>query len=315
MDERNIVTLTSAAWQLVLEPEVGVQWLAARVKPVDANTWTDIAPDCLAPDSELPAANFHMIPYSNRIRDGKFSFDDHTVSLDEGEHHAIHGALRKLPWQTVAQTTTTLVCQYETSDQQKGNWPWPMKAVIRYLLDDTILHSRIDITNTGTTDMPVGAGWHPYFVRTIQGAGPTLTLPVGGVFPDANGDCLPDGAAVALPDEIDFRQPRRLDANQFIDCCLAGLAGDVVISWPHADIELTMQASENCRYLVLFNPQAPYFAVEPVTNANDGFNLQAAGIAAGSHRLPPGETFTARLAISANVPALGSSSTNSAETN
>jgi len=118
-------------------------------------------------------------------------------------------------------------------------------------------------------------GWHPYFVREIDGAQPELTLPVAGVFPDANGDCLPDGAAVSLPAELDFRKARRLDPDQRIDCCLSGLQGDVRIAWPEARIALTLSSSENCRFLVLFNPDMPHFAVEPVTNANDGVNLQA----------------------------------------
>jgi len=276
------------------------------------NQWHAVVPDCRpAADQSaragqfesapLAAASFHMLPYSNRIREGQFEFQKRTIRLDRAESHAIHGALRKLPWSITEQTDNSLVCQTQTSDHKAINWPWPISARIEQRIENTSLISTMQLTNLGDTDMPAGFGWHPYFVRKVNGSEATLTLPVDGVFPDAAGDCLPDGAPVQLPDYLDFRKPRLLDSFRRIDCCLSGLSGQCEIDWHDGGIKLSMSASDNCRYLILFNPDMPHFAVEPVTNANDAFNLVARGIESGTQVLAPGESLRATMTLKATV--------------
>lgn len=310
-----MILIESDHWRLWCDPEVGVQWMAAEVQR--QGTWHAVVPDCReaagdsalrnqpragqSSDAPLPAANFHMLPYSNRIRDGRFEFQGQTVQLAEGHKHAIHGALRKLPWKIAASDATSLTCTLHSGDHPDLNWPWAIDATINQSVDGSHLSSTLTLTNRGETDMPAGFGWHPYFVQVVNGAEPTLTLPVQGVFPDEAGDCLPDGPPVELPDSLDFRQARRLDANQRIDCCLSGLQGDCVIDWREGGIQLLMSASENCRFLILYNPDMPHFAVEPVTNANDAFNLASQGIDAGLAVLKPGQTLEATMTLQAIV--------------
>ncbi len=305
-----VMALQSADWRLWLEPGCGVQWLAAEVR--DANgQWQAVVPECRAAgataasepragqdeSAPLAAACFHMIPYSNRLRDGHFTFDGKAHQLDGAGKHAIHGALRKLPWQVVRTDDSSLSAVHDSREHGPVNWPWPMRATVDYKLEGKALRSRITITNRGESNMPAGTGWHPYFVRRIADAGPELTLPVSGVFPDADGDCLPDGDSVALPAALDFRARKPLAEDVRIDRCLTGLDGSIGIRWPDAGIALSLTASANCRFLVLYNPDRPHFAVEPVTNANDGFNLDARGIDGGTTRLAPGESLVAEMVI------------------
>lgn len=305
--------IESSHWRLWCDPEVGAQWVAAQVK--HGEQWVDVVPNCRpaehgsaesgndvpaagqSHDTPLPAANFHMIPYSNRIRDGQFSFEGQQVNLEDGERHAIHGALRKQAWRVVARRENSLMCEFDSRKDGAINWPWPMQAHIAQSVKGDTLTSTVTITNHGETDMPVGTGWHPYFVRSIGQSMPTLTLPVDAVFPDASGDCLPDAAAVALPESLDFRMPRQLDPDQRIDCCLAGLSGACHIHWQEAGIELVISSSEACRFLVLFNPDMPHFAIEPVTNANDAFNLTSQGIDSGTAVIGSGESFSVSMHI------------------
>ena len=197
--------IESEQWRVWCDPHRGAQWTAAQIKRGDR--WIDVMPDCrensagqnpAGQDDSAPlqAASFHMIPYSNRIRDGHFSFAGEEVQLDNADGHAIHGALRKLPWYTVTAEQDQLVCRFDTRTSDPINWPWPMEAEITSKVSASTLSSHIAITNHGSTAMPAGTGWHPYFVRQIEQSMPMLTLPVDGVFPDANGDCLPDGAAI-----------------------------------------------------------------------------------------------------------------------
>lgn len=291
---------------------MGVQWLGAQVNR--HGHWQSVMPECRpssnghqgpavgqSVDNPLGAASFHMIPYSNRIRSGKFAIDGKHYQLEHGDNHAIHGALRKLPWSIVESTATQLICEIDSTQHTDVNWPWPIRSRITQSVEAATLSSEIELENLGDSAMPAGVGWHPYFVRKINNCDPILTLPVNGIFPDDNGDCLPDGKAVRLSESLDFRHPRLLSPDQRIDCCFSGLHDPAVIHWKKAGIKLALQASDNCRFLVLFNPDMPHFAVEPVTNANDAFNLQAQGIDAGMQVLQPGETLRAQLSIVLSV--------------
>lgn len=306
----SLVLLESDTWRLCCDPSIGVQWMAAEVFKDDA--WHAVVPECRAlaagtpragqlESHPLPAASFHMLPYSNRIRDARFEFQGQTIQLDNAESHAIHGALRKLPWRVTTNDSSLLICQFDSADHPSLNWPWPISASIEHCVRGDVLTSKVTLTNDGKTDMPAGFGWHPYFVRNVNGSEVTLTLPVKQVFPDADGDCLPDDAPVPLPEYLDFRTPKALDPSQRIDCCLSGLQGECVLDWQQGGIKLLMQASEECQYLVLFNPDMPHFAVEPVTNANDAFNLASRSIESGTRLLRPGQSLTATMALTAVV--------------
>ena len=54
---------------------------------------------------------------------------------------------------------------------------------------------------------------------------------------------------------------------------------------------------QGCSHLILYNPAVkPYFAVEPVLNANDGVNILARGEAgSGVQVLEPGKSLSARF--------------------
>jgi len=297
--EHEVVELKSARWRLRLQPHIGLQTQSCQI--LHNHAWHNLMPDCAAPDAlpgtPLSASNFHMLPYSNRIRDGRFSHNNQNIELENAENHAIHGALRKLAWRTTEQSTSSVTAEYDTRKDGDVNWPWPIHSSVTYTLDETQLISEMSLTNHGTSSMPAGMGWHPYFCRAILRDEPELTLAVDGVYPDTNGDCLPTGAAIALSDALNFNTARELDAEQRIDHCLQGFRSPATLHWPTAGIKLQLHASENCTHLVLFNPEQPYFAVEPVTNANDAFNLATKGIDSGVSELAPGQTLNAQMRL------------------
>lgn len=306
------IQLESPVWRVTFDPEQGVQWLAAEVRRDEA--WISVVPDCRASpgnapragqneESALAAACFHMLPYSNRIRDARFRYDGTDYRLERPERHAIHGMLRKRPWRVLECGPRALRAGYDTARDGDTSWPWPIEATVDYRLDGAELHSSLQLTNRGETPMPAGFGWHPYFVRHLLTDDPEVTLPVSALYPDANGDCLPDGAAEPIPTMLDFREARRLDPAQAIDRCFRTDGGAARIRWADAGIALTLTGSEPLDHLVFYNPAQPHFAIEPVTHANDAVNLEGAGIEAGVRRLSPGETLAADLRLTVEVGA------------
>jgi len=295
----SLIELQSHHFKLALQSDKGLQ--SVRCQIFHRQEWVDLMPDCLATNAHLTASNFHLVPYSNRVRDGKFSFEQQSYVLQDAARHAIHGALRNKPWRTLEVSARHVVAEYDTRKDGEVNWPWPMQCQASYALNENELIGQLQLTNHGNSNMPAGLGWHPYFCRYVNGAEPTLELPVSGVYPDSGGDCLPIGAPVNMHSAVDFRSPRRLDETTRIDHCFSGFESPARLAWPNAGVSIELSASENCTHLILFNPDKPYFAVEPVTNANDAFNLESQGVEAGVTVLAPEQTLhaTMKIALSA----------------
>lgn len=289
------IELQSENWQIALQAGMGLQTSFCKVQ--HHGQWLDIMPDCRQSDAKLSASNFHMLPYSNRIRDGQFSHAGKSYTLENAVTHAIHGALRTLVWRVTQQSEQSVTAEYDSRTDAQINWPWPIMAQITYTLGANTLASSLTLTNHGKNSMPAGMGWHPYFSRLIDGASPELLIPVDGVYPDTNGDCLPTGKSVPVPQALSFVEAKALDPTQRIDHCFSGFNAPAVLAWPDIGLRLAMQASTNCNHLVLYNPDESFFAVEPVTNANDGFNLVRKGVGAGVVTLEPGETMSAEMRL------------------
>ena len=97
----------------------------------------------------------------------------------------------------------------------------------------------------------------------------------------------------------DFTSESPLAPDNFLDTCFHGYDGQGHIAWPKSGVRLHFACSNACSHLILYNPaQKPYFAVEPVSNANDGVNLHARGDqTSGIAVLEPGQSLEAEFGL------------------
>lgn len=284
--------------RLVVDPQQGVNVLAFDVQR--GNGWLSVMPDARGGQSDLKASSFVLIPYSNRIEGGRFTFQSQAYQLANGERHASHGDVRGRAWQVDTVNATALHCSFDSRVFGDVNWPWPFTATLAYTLQESTLFSRLTVTNQGGSAMPAGLGWHPYYNRMLTRAGEPVQLQfqVQSVYPDANDNRIPSGPAQPLAPNQDFSTQRALTPDNFIDACFYGYASNGSITWPESGVKLSYRCSSSCTHLILFNPTKPYFAVEPVTNANNGINLYAQGDpTSGIRVLAPGETLEATFAV------------------
>lgn len=294
------VDLSTDCLRLSVDPDAGAGLLAFSARVGDA--WLPLMPDSRQPSCDLAAANFLMIPYSNRIADGAFAFEGQSYQLENGEAHAIHGDTRKRSWHVVEQDGARVACAFSSAEHEAVNWPWPFGATATYELSDgpePVLHMSISLTNRGDAPMPAGFGWHPYFSRHLTRLGEPVRLqfPLAGAYPDAHGTRIPSGPLQPLAPNQDFSEERELTPENFLDTCFHGFTGGH-IAWPESGVRLRFEPTATCRHLVLYNPEKPYFAVEPVLNANDGVNLLARGDeTAGTVVLAPGETLASACSL------------------
>jgi len=267
--------LTNGKLRVRLTPEIGGSIIECSVNR--AEQWIPIfrkAEEPLTKSSN--ASSFVLIPYSNRLRDGRFMFDGTDYQLQGAEKHAIHGDVRDRPLQVLDYTDEKIVLEFNSNDFKDVNFPFPFSAKIIYTLERLSFYSRIEITNVGNKAMPAGCGFHPYFNRRLPGSTSVveLQLNVSGVYP---GDTpLPIGPAVPIQPDQDFNVQRPLDV--VLDHCFAGWNRQAVIDWPGSGIKARIQADPGMEHVILYSPKGEsFFALEPVTNANDGFNLLAQG--------------------------------------
>ena len=292
------VMLENDRLRLVVDPQQGVNVLGFFVRRDQA--WLTVMPDVRGGKSDLKASSFVLVPYSNLIEKGHFTFQGQPYQLANGERHASHGDVRGRTWQVDQVNGTAINCSFDSRTYADANWPWPFSATLEYSLQENTLFSRLTVTNEGRSAMPAGVGWHPYYNRTLTRPGEPVLLHFQAplVYPDANDNRIPSGPVQPIAPNQDFATERELTPENFIDACFYGYAGNGAITWPASKVKLAYTCSPTCTHLIIFNPAKPYFAVEPVTNANNGVNLYAQGDpTSGIQVLAPGETLAATFAI------------------
>jgi len=293
--------LTNGKLRVLLVPEIGGSIIECSVNR--GEQWISIMRQAEEPLTRSSnASSFVLIPYSNRLRDGRFMFDGTDYQLQGVENHAIHGDVRDRPLQVLEHTNERIVLGFQSHEFEGINFPFPFSAKMIYSLEGLTFSSRIELSNTGSKAMPAGCGFHPYFNRRVPGSTGEveLQLTVGGVYP--GGTPLPTGPAIPIQPDQNFKVQRPLDVE--LDHCFSGWNRQAVIDWPGSGIRANIQAEPGMEHVILYSPNGEkFFALEPVTNANDGFNLFAQGdTSCGVVVLQPGETlktgFEIRLQIS-----------------
>jgi aldose 1-epimerase len=171
-----------------------------------------------------------LIPWPNRLGDGRYRFDgvEYQLALSEPErHNAIHGLLCWRAWR---------VLRHSKDRVTMGTWLFPMDGYpflldveVEYALGEDGLTVTTTAINRGPCACPYGAGQHPYL---SPGAGRiddcTLQLEAATRIVTDEERQLPIGTDAVEGSAYDFRQARSLGTNGSISLsptCLATQRG------------------------------------------------------------------------------------------
>jgi aldose 1-epimerase len=295
-----IAALENDRLRLEIAPQAGASVVSftARLRGAWVPLWRPTPPEGLASGNSSLMSSFALIPYSNRIRDARFRFAGRSYELrpNTPEGHAIHGDVRKRPWRLTAQSTSALDLDFDSRDFDDVNFPFPFAARLSYRLSGAELEIRATVRNTGGEPMPAGIGFHPYYQRTLVAPDERVTLQaaVRGVFAEQ----VPTQPAVVLRPEQDFSREKPVPSEGF-DHCFTGWNGEARIRWPKSGVSAQVRCNATLDHLILFTPpNQPFFALEPVSNANNGVNLLADGIPdSGVRVLAPDAELDARFSL------------------
>jgi len=222
------------------------------------------------------AALYPLVPFSNRIRDGRLVFEGEQFQLVRnwpGVGHPMHGDGWAHAWELVRSDGVSAGITYlHEGAAETGGWPFRYRARQSYRLDDDRLTIRISLENLEDRPVPAGIGLHPFFVRD---ADTQLTCRTRAVW-RTDAEVLPV-ERTAVPADWDFSAGRRVNSVT-LDNCFDGWDGRAAIVWPRHRLRLDVEATVPFRHLVIYVPPGQsFFCVEPVSHANGQVGLAPLG--------------------------------------
>jgi aldose 1-epimerase len=177
------------------------------------------------PAGAVPAgwAGAVLIPWPNRVRDGRWTWQGRDLQLDvksPDQPNAIHGLVAWQPWAVLERTAAGT--SVGTVLEPHQGYPFRLAVAVDYALTAEQLAVTMRVRNLGTEPAPFGVGMHPYLhVGANEDGGiggAELHVPARTALETAGG--LPTGATSRFHGEVG-----RIGQRSF-DTPLTGLERD-----------------------------------------------------------------------------------------
>lgn len=273
-----MLTLRNADVVLSIDPIRGGGITRLRWRGIDI-----FRPAVAGNPGPLGLSSFVLVPFSNRIENGRFCWQGRSVTLSPnwlGDAYPLHGLGWLSPWSQRLATPERLVLEHHHFG---AGWPFPYRAEQNFQLLPEGFHHRLSLTNTGAAPMPAGLGFHPYFPR-----------------PGAKLAARFDGAWKTRPDGIPTtwapleRMPTWFGEHT-IDTVFTGRRGPLAIDWPNHRV--TIDPSNGLDFTAIYCPSgADFFCVEPVSHITNALNRPEIALS-GQQTLEPGACLTVSIDI------------------
>jgi aldose 1-epimerase len=245
-----------------------------------------------------------LVPWPNRIRDGRWRLDGTTQQLDITEpskNTASHGLLRNSPYSVAARTESTLRLEARVFPQH--GYPFLLDTAVTYRLVDAGIEVTHTITNRSDAAAPVAIGAHPFFtIGDVEPEELTVTVNVTTHF-EVDERLLPTAEVPVDGTRYDLREGVLLGELTLDDGFGGAVMRDGVsehsLSAPDGRT-ITVWGDENFPYWQVFTTehypgQSKAVAIEPMTAPTDAFNSDQ-----DLKWLAPGETWEASWGVRAD---------------
>jgi len=239
---------------------------------------------CSYGDDTLPprCCGATLVPWPNRIRGGRYTFDGvaHQLAITEpAAGNAIHGLGRWARWEKIEHVADRLTLRLDIVPQ--NGYPYQVRVEVTYSL-----HAEYGLTvafaarNIGTVRAPFGVGSHPYLsTRGHELGDVTVMLPASSVLVVDEAQ-LPVGVRSVDGSTFDLRSPTKLRGTRFDDGFTAldreaDGRGFAEVRTSSGGARLWFDDAFG--YLQMFTPDelapgTPGVAIEPMTCAPDAYN-------------------------------------------
>jgi len=221
----------------------------------------------------------NLIPWPNRIADGKYSFAGADLQLaltEPSRHNASHGLVRWANWTVRAQEDDRVVMELVLHPQP--GYPFTLELAVEYRLGAGGLSVATTATNGGDRPCPYGAGAHPYLtVGTDLVDDAVLLLPAETRL-EADSRGIPTAAVAVEGTSFDFREAGPV-GDRVVDHAYTDLTGnEAVLAAPDGQRRVTLWWDASYRWVMVFTGDTLVpsrrrrgLAIEPMTCAPNAF--------------------------------------------
>jgi aldose 1-epimerase len=226
------------------------------------------------PDEQARAALGQLlIPWPNRIADGRYSFDgaEQQLALTEPDrHNASHGLVRWAEWSRQGDEPDRAVLTHRLHGQP--GYPHQLDLTATYTLDpDRGLTVEVGAVNVGAGRAPYGFGAHPYLTvgRPVDEC--ELSFTAGRRLETDPDRLLPTGLTGVAGTEFDFSTPRRIGELE-INSAFTGLGDTWAVRLSAGERAVTLRS--DAAWVQLFTAEAldrAGLAVEPMSCPPNAF--------------------------------------------
>jgi aldose 1-epimerase len=224
-----------------------------------------------------------LMPWPNRIRDGRYSFDGEDLQLgltEPSRLNASHGLVRWAAWALEEHGESSVSLSYRLMAQ--SGYPWTIDLHVLYDLSADGLTVTQTATNLATDPAPYACGAHPYLTA---GEGPVdgweLTVPASTRLL-ADDRQIPTGEEDVTGTAYDFRVSRPI-GDTVLDHAFGDLERDAqgyaeaALRDPATGRGVALWVDRHHPWLMVFSaddgwdPPRQALAVEPMTAPPDAF--------------------------------------------
>ncbi len=298
------VVLEQGAMRVEIEPRIGagIADLSWRVPGRGMTPLMRRAPEGTSWFNDL--ACYLLAPWSNRIAGGEFVWRGahHRLEADWPDGTAIHGLVKGREWRLVQVSPVSAVLSCGVGAGDRG-FAWAFTAEVGYVVRENGLRVWLEVRNEGggADAMPVGLGFHPYWLRALDGGPDEVIVRASGLLRYPCEGMIPIAAAREDDTTKGLAAGTALD-GMTLDDVFAGSSHGAEILWPRSGVRVRYRCSEELGHTVVFTGMSGSFCLEPVTMVNNGFVMESRGCSGtGVKALAKGKSMRVEWTIEVGV--------------
>lgn len=224
-----------------------------------------------------------LFPFVNRIRDGKYTFEDVDYVLNCNEvdkNNALHGLVYDKAFECIDHDLTanygSVMLQYKHDGTSHG-FPFKFDIQLTYVLTKESFSLSVKISNEDHQVLPFTLGWHPYFVsKNLDESAINFECSIQYLFDKQQ--------IISGTTPLGVEMPYSLKGVSLDD---GYLLQNNAIEFFTPEYRLNMTSTSKENYLQLYTPSTPnVIAIEPMTGAADSFNNKL-----GLQKLNPNDSY------------------------
>ena len=210
-----------------------------------------------------------LFPFTNRIKGGKYSFNNqkYELELNENNENAIHGLVHNKKYKLVSKETSEDYAKVTLSykeDQKPKGFPFNFEILLTYTLSFKSLNLEVIVKNTDAIPFPFTLGWHPYFYSSDLFNSYLNFLSTKKIIFDKK--MIP----VKVENISPIHEKFQIKNNKYDDCYIVN-DKNLYFETPNYSIDIKSSSNEN--YFQLYTPyKLNSIAIEPMTGPSNSFN-------------------------------------------